>query len=40
MSKYAKPKRNVANFDSDNFEADLVKSTSDVLKITKNEIQT
>ena len=40
MSKYAKPKRNIANFNSDNFEADLVKSTTDVLKITKNEIQT
>jgi hypothetical protein len=40
MSKYAKPKRNVANFNADNFEAELVKSTTDVLKITKNEIQT
>ena len=40
MSKYAKPKRNVANFNADNFEADLIKSTTDVLKITKNEIQT
>ena len=37
MSKYAKPKRNVQNFNSDNFEAELVKSTSDVLKITNNE---
>ena len=40
MSKYAKPKRNIANFNADNFEAELVKSTTDVLKITKNEIQT
>ena len=40
MSKYAKPKRNVANFNADNFEAELVKSTSDVLKITQSEIQT
>ena len=37
MSKYAKPKRNVANFNADNFEAELVKSTSDVLKITSQE---
>ena len=37
MSKYAKPKRNVANFNADNFEAELVKSTSDILKITNNE---
>ena len=37
MSKYAKPKRNIANFNSDNFEAELVKSTSDVLKITSQE---
>jgi hypothetical protein len=40
MSKYAKPKRNVQNFNAENFEAELVKSTTDVLKITKNEIQT
>jgi len=40
MSKYAKPKRNVANFNADNFEAEQVKSTSDVLKITQSEIQT
>ena len=40
MSKYAKPKRNIANFNADNFEDDLVKSTTDVLKITKNEIKT
>ena len=37
MSKYAKPKRNIANFNADNFEAELVKSTSDVLKITSQE---
>ena len=40
MSKYAKPKRNVQNFNSLNFEEDLIKSTTDVLKITKSEIQT
>jgi hypothetical protein len=37
MSKYAKPKRNLQNFNANNFQDDLVKSTSDVLKITKNE---
>jgi len=40
MSKYAKPKRNLNNFNSDNFETDLIQTTNDVLKITKNEIQT
>jgi len=39
MSKYAKPKRNLNNFNSDNFEKDLIQTTNDVLKITKNEIQ-
>jgi len=37
MSKYAKPKRNLNNFNSDNFETDLIQTTNDVLKITKNE---
>jgi hypothetical protein len=37
MSKYAKPKRNVNNFNADNFETELVQTTNDVLKITKNE---
>ena len=37
MSKYAKPKRNVQNFNSLNFEEELVKSTSDILKITSQE---
>ena len=40
MSKYAKPKRNVQKFNVLNFEKELVKSTTDVLKITKNEIET
>lgn len=37
MSRYTRPKRNVSQFNADNFEADLVQSTNDVLKITKNE---
>jgi len=37
MSKYSKPKRNLNNFNSDNFEKDLIQTTNDVLKITKNE---
>ena len=40
MSKYAKPKRSVQNFNADNFEASLIETTNDVLKITKNETQT
>ena len=40
MSKYAKPKRSVQNFNADNFEASLIETTKDVLKITKNETQT
>ena len=39
MSKYSKPKRNVNNFNADNFEAEIIQSTSDVLKITSNETQ-
>lgn len=39
MSKYSKPKRNVNNFNADNFEGDLIQKTSDVLKITSNETQ-
>jgi hypothetical protein len=34
------PKQNISQFNADNFEDELVKSTTDVLKITKNEIQT
>ena len=30
MSKYAKPKRNLQNFNADNFQDDLVKITTDV----------
>lgn len=39
MSKYAKPKRNLNNFNSDNFETELIQTTNDVLKITNNETQ-
>lgn len=37
MSKYARPKRNVSQFNADNFETELVQSTNDVLKITAQE---
>ena len=37
MSKYSKPKRNVQNFNADNFETELIQKTSDVLKITQQE---
>ena len=37
MSKYARPKRNVSQFNADNFETELIQTTNDVLKITKNE---
>lgn len=30
MSKYAKPKRNLQNFNADNFQDDLVMITTDV----------
>ena len=39
MSKYTRPKRDVQNFNADNFEPELIQTTNDVLKITKNEIQ-
>ena len=39
MSKYTRPKRDVQNFNADNFEAELIQTTNDVLKITKNETQ-
>lgn len=39
MSKYARPKRNVSQFNADNFETELVQSTNDVLKITAQETQ-
>jgi len=39
MSKYTRPKRDVQNFNADNFEPEKIESASDVLKITKNEIQ-
>ena len=39
MSKYARPKRNVSQFNADNFETELIQTTNDVLKITKNETQ-
>jgi len=37
MSKYSKPKRNVQNFNADNFETEIIQKTSDVLKITQQE---
>ena len=37
MSKYSKPKRNLNNFNADNFEEDLIQKTSDVLKITQEQ---
>jgi len=40
MSKYTRPKRDVQNFNSNNFEPELIQTTNDVLKITKNETQT
>jgi hypothetical protein len=39
MSKYARPKRNVSQFNADNFETDLIQTTNDVLKITNNQTQ-
>lgn len=39
MSKYAKPKRSVQNFNADNFEANLIETTNDVLKITSQQTQ-
>ena len=40
MSKYTRPKRDVQNFNADNFEPELIQTTNDVLKITSNETQT
>jgi hypothetical protein len=37
MSRYSRPKRNVQNFNADNFEASLIETTNDVLKITSQE---
>ncbi len=39
MSKYARPKRNVSQFNADNFETELIQTTNDVLKITAQETQ-
>ena len=39
MSKYSKPKRNVQNLNSENFERELVQSTNDVLKISQEQTQ-
>jgi hypothetical protein len=39
MSRYTRPKRDVSNFNADNFEAEVVQSTNDVLKITAQETQ-
>ena len=38
MSSYARPKRNIKIFNADNFEAELIKSTNDILKITSQQI--